>query len=156
GIIWLRAPSIHGSSPSILSILERTTRALGDDQKFADEDDALAALRRLLDKRRCLIVLDDPVDRHLIIALRYSLSAGARLLFTTPQTDIAGAVGAKVHFLGTLSRTESLLLLARWNGRGAGLPAEAETIAKLLGDLPLALAMAGAAMRDRPPASWRE
>ncbi len=70
---------------------------------------------------------------------------------TTRDGGLAEALGAELYYLNVLSDEASLRLLSEWSDQDvADLPIEAGSVAKECGNLPLALAMAGAMVRGKP------
>jgi WD40 repeat protein len=77
------------------------------------------------------------------------LGENCRMLITTRDASIITALGARQHRLDKLSDQDSLKLLSEWTGLDSGtLPEEASLIVKECGNLPLALALCGAQIRD--------
>ena len=82
-------------------------------------------------------------------------SPRSRLLFTTRDSNIAAAVGAREQVADLLSEEESRDVLARWSGTEiAKLPPLASDLIRECGRLPLALSMIGAMLRTKPVTMW--
>lgn len=118
------------------------------------ELDARAVLyRSLLAGRRMLIVLDNACDAGQVRPLLPG-SGGCLVIVTsrTQLTGLAAAEGAQLLTLDVLGDDEAVGLLAARAGpeRVAREPAAAAEIASLCGELPLALAIAGARAAARP------
>jgi len=79
----------------------------------------------------------------------------SRLLVTTRNRDAATGLGATVRELLELKAAAGLALLAAYADRPvATLPQVAPEVVRECGELPLALAMAGAMLRGRPDDRW--
>jgi WD40 repeat protein len=84
------------------------------------------------------------------------IQSPGRLLVTTRNSEVLLGVGAEEHKLELLSDGASLALLAQWAGCAVeGLPEIAAEVVKECGNLPLALAMIGAMVQQRPTA-WAD
>jgi len=111
--------------------------------------------RKLLEERfgdsAVLLVLDDVWDhRH---ALEFDvLGPASRLLLTTRDAAVLTAIGAEREIVSRLPEGAALSLLATWAGcSGVALPEAAHGVVRECGFLPLALALAGARVRDGTP-----
>src|SRR5262249_22301369 len=94
-----------------------------------------------------LLVLDDVWDVKDAEPFN-ALAPPSRLLLTTRNREVAAGLGADVQELNELKAAQGLQLLASYAGRPAGaLPREAPDLVRECGELPLALAMAGAMLR---------
>ena len=119
----------------------------------ADEDQASALLRSLLDRRRVLVLLDNAADAVQVRPL-LPASAGCAALVTS-RGRLGGLVardGAGLLAVEPLTRTEAVELLARAIGQ-ARAAAEREAvaeIAELCAHLPLALRITAANLATRP------
>ncbi|HEV3295849.1 MAG TPA: NB-ARC domain-containing protein, partial [Streptosporangiaceae bacterium] len=148
GIVWLRV----GQHPDLTGLLRLLGGALGDAalDQYTDEMSSRARLSRLAEDRDCLVVLDDVWDVRYATAVVSALGPRSRLLVTTRDSRIGLAQGAAELRLGVLTDAQALTLLASWSGQDpAALPAEARSVARECGNLPLALAMIGALVRGR-------
>jgi len=151
GIFWLTL----GQTIEPLRLQgELASYVAGEARAYATVNEARDQLRRLLDGKSCLLVLDDlwrPHDAEPFDVL----GARSRLLVTTRDADLLVALGARELPLDVLSEELALELLASWSGRARDtLPPAARNVAKACGYLPLALALAGA--RVQSGASWEE
>jgi WD40 repeat protein len=145
GIIWLSATQKHNPLEALRLIASAFGERLSD---YIDLPTAKARLPRLLDKRRCLIVVDDAWDIDLPMLLRDALGLRCRLLVTSRCLDIVAALGAQQHALDLLSEDEAILHLAHWTGVPADdMPDSATTLSKMCGYLPLAVSLCGAQLR---------
>lgn len=124
-------------------------------------DDRIAAVRRAWTAPvRRLIVFDNLEEPGLLAKWRPA-GGGARVLITTRRGQWARSSGVKAVPLQTLARAESvrLLLAPRWGDQIEAALAdpvtapEADAIAEDLGDLPLALTLAGAYLESYPSLS---
>lgn len=141
GIFWLTV----GQTPILPSLLASIGVALEDDpSNYTDLSSSRARLSDLLTNRKTLIVLDDLWEtehaRNLVID-----SPRVRYLITTRNAEVANSFSAQRVQLGVLSSEESISLLREWAGRDdPTIPA----IAERLGNLPLALKLAGTMLRN--------
>ncbi len=156
-VVWLDLRGVDGHSADeaeLLRLQGTLARALGPggvDTTFRDTDEGNVALRRLLDGRRCLLILDD-VRRIEAVQPFLRLGNDCRLLLTTRDQGLLRMLDAIMCPVGVLSDELARALLSRWAGWASqDLPPEALEVAAECGGLPLALAMAGAMVRRR---SW--
>jgi len=151
GIIWLSAGQ-EATGLTRLANVRQVGEALGDGpQHYYDDRTAKQHLATVLRNKVCLIVLDDVWSMDQVEALRDALGPRCRLLVTTRDAGLVTALGAYQHEVDVLGDTQALALLAQWCGSDVGsLPAEAPLIAKQCGNLPFALALCGALLRDNP------
>ncbi|MCL4301570.1 MAG: hypothetical protein KJ077_38070 [Anaerolineae bacterium] len=147
GIFWLTL----GQEPSLTTRQSQLAEALGDPIRiFGDVQQGHAGLSELLAERTCLLILDDVWDVAHAEAFN-ALGPESRLLLTSRDAGVIRAFGAAEHRLDVLGKPQALELLAQWADQPvAGLPPEAKVVAKECGYLPLALAMIGAQVRDKP------
>jgi len=145
GIIWVTA----GQQPDLESLQGELLEWLTD-QKVSVENVAQgrAKLTEALTDKACLLILDDIWNTDHAAAFG-PLGPKGRLLITTRNAGILTALGAQDFRLEVLSAELALALLSRWSGQDRGtMPPTAESVAKSCGYLPLALALAGAHVRD--------
>ncbi len=91
-----------------------------------------------------LLIFDNCEDQSLLEQWRPT-SGGARVLLTTRRGKWSAELGVQVLPLDVLPRPESIALLQKY--RPALRPADADPLAAELGDLPLALQLAGSYLR---------
>jgi hypothetical protein len=100
--------------------------------------------------QRRLVVLDNLDDPQVLETWLPQLEA-VRLLVTTRRADWPRTLPLHVHRLGTLPRAQSAELLCRLAPRlEKSRPADVDALAERLGDLPLALHLAGSYLDRRP------
>jgi hypothetical protein len=156
GVFWFTL----GKKADIISILKEIGSNLKDD--FSSYWNVTAAANRLsmvLKNRRCLIVLDDIWDINHVYPFMKMVTIGSRsrLLVTTRNLEIATFLGAQEYRIDFLDNDTSLRLLAEWAGCCIqDLPAEASEIVQHCGNLPLALSMTGALLRNEPINRWKD
>ena len=155
GIIWVAV----GKEPSMdLARMREVGRALGDDLSCYDSD--LAArnqYRNTICGKAALIVVDDVWKASDLESLRAEASPRSRLLFTTRDASIGRFAGAREHSVGLMNALHSRELLASWAGlQPSDLPAVAAELISACGNLPLALSVVGAMLRDASPESWSD
>jgi tetratricopeptide (TPR) repeat protein len=163
GVFWADMPR-HGGDPS--PVLATWARLCGHDVASLDDPQARAqAVRgmlgaRLQDVGRLLAVLDDVREGWLEGAqtLKAALPPGVPLVLTTRDEELAYALDAEVRRLDALPMDDALALLSRLAGVEVveAELLEARALAKRVGQLPLALELAGklAARYARKP-GWR-
>jgi WD40 repeat protein len=143
GILW----ATLGQSPNLLNELVKLYAALtGERPGFVDVEDAARELALKLEAKNCLIVIDDAWNAaHVKPFLRGG--PGCARLITTRLFDVASE--AKRIDVDEMTPAEALqLLLARAGAR----PDDSEPFRRLvakLGEWPLPIALAGAAIRLR-------
>ncbi len=152
GIYWLQ---VHSDRKPLQLLSELARQLSGKQVTLSSLDDAQAVLGKLLSGRRVLVILDDIANTDLAGLLTGVVLPPSRLLFTTRSREVLEAVGADVFDLDVLHSDEALSLLAQFSGvrDPAELPREAAEVAKECGYQPLALALIGAMVRERPPGS---
>ncbi len=147
GVVWLEV----GQDPKPLTLWKRLGMALDDaEAHYADADTAANRLGELLRDRCCLIVLDDVWDKRPVEPVWNALGSRCRLLMTSRDRGVATAFQARECFVDVLSPPAALSLLSQWSASAESeLPAIAADVAHECGYLPLALALAGAMVRDK-------
>jgi len=141
GIFWLTL----GQDPDLLA-LQRLLHQLVTDQPvdFPSVTVGLVALRETLQRKSCLIVLDDVWQGGDLTAFD-ALGPRGRLLVTTRDREILRAIDARIQNVDLLPESDALDLLGLWAGvPRRELPSEAIEVARECGFLPLALSLAGA------------
>jgi WD40 repeat protein len=156
GVYWLAL----GQQPSPIALQQELWRMLtGERADFEGVPTGAERLRERLREATCLLVLDDAWQEEHIAALDV-VGPRSRLLVTTRDRRLLARIEASVQSLEVLAPEDALALLAKWAGAGAGidpagrLPPEASAVARECGFLPLALALAGAQVRDG--AAWSD
>jgi hypothetical protein len=154
GIVWITAGK--ESAYDLVTRMREAGKALQDDLSGYDtEQGCIDRYRTAIQRKAVLIIIDDAWGYRDVEPFRCE-SARSRLLFTTRDTSLAAALGAREHPVGVLTDQQSRDVLARSSGRDAGdLPPEAAHLIQECGRLPLALAMVGAMLRGKPPVFWK-
>jgi len=147
GIFWLTL----GQNPDLVNRQLQLARNLGEKERsIIDVQDGRSYLSSLLADRACLIILDDVWDAKHIDAFNI-LGPASKMMITTRKAELLRAGGAFEYNLDILEKEEAWELLANQaHQKLEDLPIEAKEVAKECGYLPLALAMVGAMVRDRP------
>jgi hypothetical protein len=155
GVIWVPI----GKEPvfDTLTRMQEVGKAFNDDlSRYNNELGAKNQYRTRIREKAALIVVDDVWKVKDLEPVLAEGSPRSRVLFTTRDEEIASAVGAHEHKAQLLSREQSRQVLARWSGFEADfLPPIADQIVMECGRLALALSMAGAMLRGKPPDRWR-
>ena len=151
GVFWLTL----GQSIEPLRLQGELGAYIVEEAKaFATVNEGRNQLRRLLDGKSCLLVLDDLWRREDAEPFDV-LGPQSRLLVTTRDADLLVALGARELPLSLLSQELALDLVASWSGQNRdALPRAASKVAEACGYLPLALALAGARVQAGAP--WDE
>ena len=142
GILWVTL----GQTPDLLACLTTLYAEITDERPgFASEEDAANSLARVLDGLKCLIVIDDVWNEG---HLRYFPSGAGDCvrLITTRNQGIAGDNAVPVD---EMTGDESIEMLT---ARLPALPHDLkpfQELAALLGEWPLLLELANAALRKR-------
>jgi hypothetical protein len=151
GVAWCTVGK--ESTTDFVDRMREVRRALGEEP--GDKETQLECVNRyrtLMAQKAALVIVDD-VWRTEDIEPFVAESPRSRLLFTTRDGSIAGAVGADEQRLDVLTDDKARELLARWAGMPV-LPEGADDVIRECGGLPLALSMIGAILRGKPLAYW--
>lgn len=146
GVLW----AIMGRNGDPLAVLKQWAKQIGAQHIEAMHDgyEVAEEMRRLLDKRKILLVVDDIWEFAQGSRFKQLLGAQPTLLMTTRFTDLAerlAEVRDNVYWLGVLSEEKSLELLNVFAPTAAPAhEAEMKTLVYVLEGLPLALRVAGA------------
>lgn len=145
GVFWLTI----GVEPKLTLLQLRLAKELGGTQdSFEDEQQGKNYLSELLADKACLVILDDVWHINQAIAFD-ALGSRCQMLITTQDVEVIRALGATEHRLEELDKTHALELLAKWVRTEVNeLPPEAQDVAQECGNLPLALSLCGAMVRD--------
>lgn len=143
GVLW----ATLGQTPNVQGELTRLYAALtGERPGFVSIEDAAQALAEKLEHKHCLIVVDDVWDvAHLAPFLRGAEHC-ARLV-TTRQARVA-AEGVHIT-VDEMTSQEAVSLLVAGLGSTPQDPRPLHRLAHRLGEWPLLLKLAGAALRQR-------
>jgi WD40 repeat protein len=155
GIVWITIGK--ESAFDALTRMREVGKALGDDlSRYENELAAKHQYRSTIRKKAALIVVDDVWRSSDLEPLRAEDSPRSRLLFTTRDTSIAAAMGAREHVADLLTEGQSREVLARWSRTEiTHLPPIAAQLIHECGRLPLALSMVGAMLRGKPATYWK-
>jgi len=153
GVFWVAA----GEQTDLLAIQLSLLRSLGAaEADVRSSADASSQLRAVLERRRCLIVVDDVCSEEAVAAFDL-VGPGARMLYTTRESGVLPQPGVPAYSLDVLSMQSARQLL----GAAAKTPADDlpyEPIQRVLdatGFVPLALALVGATV-GRGGRSWQQ
>ena len=147
GILWVTL----GQQPALTLRQLDLAKMLGDSsQIFQDVQQGKVYLGELLANKACLLIIDDVWKTKDAQAFNI-LGQRCKMLITTRDSKVLEEVGAVNHQVNVLTVPESLALLALWaKQHPETLPPEANQIVEECGKLPLALAMIGAMLKDKP------
>lgn len=151
GIYWITT----GQEPNIKTLQSLLVESLGDEKRvFENEQDGKFRLSELLNKKKCLLILDNVWKVEHAIAFD-ALGVNCRMLITTQDKSLSTALGIREYELDALNDNQALELLADWTGEHADtLPLEARAVAKECGNIPLALALSAALVQSGIP--WQD
>ncbi|NTU79077.1 MAG: tetratricopeptide repeat protein, partial [Chloroflexales bacterium] len=156
GVFWLSVADPAGVPGEIAACGGPGTLGLyGEADGLSQEEQVALVLRAWQEPIPRLIVLDNCEDEALLAAWRPRIGGGCRVLVTSRSSEWDGALGVVARRLGVLARAESIALLRSL--RADLSDHDADEIARVLGDLPLALHLAGSFLRAYPqeqPASY--
>jgi len=150
GVFWVPI----GNKPNLLNAQHRLAQELGcSELRIQDVEQGRLLLGELLEPLSVLLVLDDVWSREAVHAFDL-LGPKCRILITSQDAGLLTSIGSKHCQLGFLSDSEALSVLANASGlKTYGLPEEACEIARMCGNLPLALALCGGMVRRGIP--WK-
>lgn len=151
GIYWLT----FGMQPQVTNLQALLAQWIeGRPTTLSDLESLRYLLMRLLNEKRCLLVLDDVWDENHLQGFR-SLGDSVCLLVTTRKHSVVHALEAVSYTLPTLDDQQARKLLADASGHNpVKLPKGADIILHECGGLPLALAMVGSALKGKPGDRW--
>src|SRR5262249_7159919 len=145
----------RGGTHDFVPRMREVRRALGDEPGEKETQlECVNRYRTLMARKAALVIVDD-VWRTEDIETFVAESPRSRLLFTTRDGSIAGAVGADEQRVDVLPPEKARELLAQWAGIAvAALPSGTDELIRECGGLPLALSMIGAMLRGKPASYW--
>ncbi len=153
GVFWVTA----GEHPDLLALQLSLLRSLGaPGADLRSSADAHSQLLSVVERRRCLIVIDDVCSEEAVAAFDPA-GPGSRVLYTAREPGVIDEPGVPAYPLGVLSRQSARQLL----GAASQTPAEElpyELVQRALdatGFVPLALALVGATV-GRGARSWQQ
>jgi WD40 repeat protein len=141
GIFWITL----GQKPQLAELQRWLARQLGDAGLFADEHSGKETLRKLLEGRKVVLVLDDVWQRNHAEAFNV-IGAMGRILLTTRDAGLVTALASReTHYRVELpSQAEAEAIFAKAAQLApAELPPAIHEIVAQCGRLPLALALCG-------------
>ncbi len=146
GVFWLDCAEPASLDSQVARLGTADAPSLFDDMKL--EAQCQAVLRLWASPMPRLLVFDNLEDDALLHALRPK-QGGSRVLVTSRRSEWGAAHGLRRVPVETLPRAESLRLLGQFRpDLPAGPGSDLDAIAEELGDLPLALHLAGAFLRE--------
>ncbi|TWJ21219.1 tetratricopeptide repeat protein [Micromonospora endolithica] len=146
---------LRGMDPTPLAVgaaLRRLLQALGADpgRIATSEDEQASQLRAILAERRVLLLLDNAADETQVRPLLPG--TGTAMTIVTSRRTLAGLEGVLRIGLAPLADAEAAGLLRTIGGATSRSASDTEigTVARLCGNLPLALRIAGTRFASRP------
>ncbi len=153
GILW----TTLGQTPELIPRLREWIDTLGGTvSEIAPTVDRLKAiLADLLRDRACLLIVDDAWRKAHAEAFRVG-GPRCRLLLTTRDAALADDLGAVVHPVPVMTEPEAVELLEEWAKAGlqGAAPELKGKIVRRLGQLPLAIKLAGAQLQRQEADQW--
>ncbi|MGD0973463.1 MAG: NB-ARC domain-containing protein [Candidatus Korobacteraceae bacterium] len=154
GVLWVTVG--RESIYDLRSRINEVRTALGDIPEAHESELTCGNRYRTLMREKAALVIVDDVWRVGDVEPFLAESARSCLLFTTRDTSIAAALGAREHLADLLTPEKAREVFARYSGVTAEQqPPEAARLIEHCGRLPLALAMIGAMLRAKPAAYWK-
>jgi WD40 repeat protein len=149
GVIWVGV----GRHPDLFERYKAVGAELNDSaEHYTGPAAAGARLGAVLRDKRCLVILDDVWELAHAQVFWNALGPRCRLLITTRDAGIATSLRAQSCELRQLNDAAALALLSQWVEVPADrLPAVAREVAGECGNLPAALALCGAMVKDKTP-----
>ena len=148
GILW----ATLGETPDVRASLAELCAALaGERQNFGSVADAGRELARLLEGRRCLLVVDDVWNEADARPFLQGGAACARLVTTRDQSIAAGVTRAAAEriLVEEMTGDEAYAMLARWLAVAPSDRAALDALAERAGRLPLLLELIAGGLRQR-------
>jgi WD40 repeat protein len=146
GIIWVT----FGQQADIAQKLLYIGQCLGDNPgKYSTYSSAKISATQLLSEKRILLILDDVWDIAHVDVFSDVIGLECKLLVTTRDARLATLFGANDIGLDVLRSDSAIELLSNWaNIPTDQLPDHAESIVDECGNLPFAISLCGAMIRD--------
>ncbi|KAB8189604.1 helix-turn-helix domain-containing protein [Nonomuraea phyllanthi] len=152
GCFYVDLRGMDSAPLTVATALLRLLKALGVTERRvpSDEEERAGLYRALLADRRCLIVLDNAADEAQVRPLLPA--SGAVMTIVTSRRSLSGLEGARQIPLGQLTDQEAAGLLQAIVGgkRTEADPDGVARLARLCGNLPLAVRIAGNRLLSRP------
>ena len=153
GILW----ATLGQTPELVTRLKEWVNALGGtiSENIATVNLLKNTLAKLLEKRACLLIVDDVWHAKDAEAFQVG-GPKCRLLLTTRDAAIADKLNATIQPIPVMTQAEAIDLLKEWSGPRPKqiAPEILEQIVDRLGRLPLAIKLAGGPLRSQAPERW--
>jgi NB-ARC domain/TIR domain len=143
GVFWVTIGERADLLALQIALLSRLGAGHGE---LRSASEGLRMLRDALAERRCLLVVDDVWSPAAAQAFA-AVGPRGRVLYTTRDEEVLGAVGADVQRVDVLPVATARQLLAGLTGIDIeSLPAEIDRVLEVTGRVALALALVGAAV----------
>ncbi len=141
GVIWVEM----SAGSAVKDIQEKIADSLGVSLNGQTDLERAGELRSFLRTKHCLLVIDDVRAAPGLSHLRVTGQTG-RILITSRDAKVADILPAVRLKVGGLSRERSAALLKKWQNTLTA--KQASALAERAGDLPLALNLLGARLRE--------
>lgn len=150
GVFWIT----FGQTPDLIKLQGMLGKAIGDPTiPYGSIQEGTANLDEALKEKTCLLILDDVWQEDHAEAFDLPNHQGC-ILLTGRNRQVMQTFRAQMYYLDVLDDARSLNLLTNWAGYDAkNISVQAKSVAKEIvkecGYLPLALAMAGALVKEQ-------
>lgn len=146
GIAWVTIGE-HAGDRVLHRLQQKILRGFGQPDNFADFYTGKSRLAELLREKRALVILDDVCRRDQVEAFD-ALGPQCRMILTTRDSGLIRSLGGREFEVELPTANEARLILAEWAGTPVdSLPPTAARVIELCGNLPLELALCGAAVQ---------
>lgn len=144
GVLWC----VLGQTPNLSAVINSLLVALDIAPVIGDVDAAAALLRHALDKKRCVLIIDDAWEpNHLLRML--PASGMSRIVTTTRDRRVATALTGTIIEVGAMTEPEALAMLKSLHPSGIAFDeVSALAFASRVGCLPLALSLGAGRARS--------
>jgi tetratricopeptide (TPR) repeat protein len=143
GVFWISMGDPHAIPAEIADCGGTGRMELRADYEKLPQNEQVALVQAAWSAPAPRLLVFDNCEDEQLLALWRPVSGGCRVLITSRRTHWDPTLGVQFIPLGGLQRDESLQLLSRLSGWDKGHRDSLEAIAEELGDLPLALHLAG-------------
>lgn len=144
GILW----ATLGDDTSVPAQLALLYGALTGDSKTHVPSDLGRLVAAKLTGKKFLLVVTRVREESQLRPFLEILSTGS-LFFTTRDRGLTAGIGARVLEIEQMSSTEAVDLLVKQSGIASGHESELNEIVELMGNTPLSVKLAGAALKQR-------
>lgn len=144
GVLWC----VLGQAPNLVAVINSLLVALDIAPVVGDVNAAAALLRHALDKKRCVLIIDDAWEpSHLLHMV--PASGMSRIVATTRDRRVAAGLTGTIIEVGAMTEPEALTVLKSLHPSGAAFDeVSAVAFSSRVGRLPLALSLGAGRARS--------